>query len=117
MKNWKAAPALTALVLSFAAAAPALALDFAGLNNRNEIVLFSDRSPGTIKVIPMTGAQGKIIGLDVRPADGRLYAWLRTVLCTPLIQKQGPLPVKPSYRSCSIQSIMLLLISTLRRTA
>lgn len=74
MKNWKAAPALTALVLSFAAAAPALALDFAGLNNRNEIVLFSDRSPGTIKVIPMTGAQGKIIGLDVRPADGRLYA-------------------------------------------
>lgn len=50
------------------------ALDLAGLNNRNELVLFSDRAPGKTKLVPITGVEGKILGIDLRPADGKLYA-------------------------------------------
>lgn len=74
MQKLKAASVAATTALTITATAPALALDFAGLNNRNEIVLFSDRSPASIKVIGITGVQGKIIGIDVRPADGKLYA-------------------------------------------
>lgn len=53
---------------------PVLAVDLAGLNNRNEIVLFSDRTPGKTRTLPVTGVDGKIIGIDLRPADKQLYA-------------------------------------------
>lgn len=63
----------TALLVS--AAGPALALDLAGLNNRNELVLFSDKTPGKAKTVAITGLEsGKVLGIDVRPADGKLYA-------------------------------------------
>lgn len=55
------------------AAMPALALDLAGLNNRNELLLFSDKAPGKAKVVPLSGVNGKLLGIDVRPADGMLY--------------------------------------------
>ncbi|WP_165772134.1 DUF4394 domain-containing protein [Niveispirillum lacus] len=54
-------------------AGPALALDVAGLSQRNELLLFSDTAPGTVTVLPVTGVTGKLLGLDVRPATGKLY--------------------------------------------
>jgi hypothetical protein len=53
----------------------AQALDFAGLSNRNELILFSDKATGKIKSVAITGLEaGKVLGIDVRPADGKLYA-------------------------------------------
>jgi len=66
--------ALSAAALIAAVSGPALALDFAGLNDRNELVLFSDKTPGKVKPVAITGVEGKVIGIDVRPADGKLYA-------------------------------------------
>lgn len=54
-------------------ALPAGALEIAGLNQRNELLLFSDKAPGTVKAVPITGVKGKLVGLDVRPANGKLY--------------------------------------------
>jgi hypothetical protein len=62
------------LAATIAYAVPASALDLAGLSNRNEIVLFSDMGPGKARALAITGVTGKIIGIDVRPADGLLYA-------------------------------------------
>jgi hypothetical protein len=56
------------------AAAPALALDMAGLTGNNELLLFSDRTPGKTKTLAITGVEGKLLGIDTRPADGKLYA-------------------------------------------
>lgn len=67
------ATALTAASL-LALAAPALALDLAALSSRNELLLFSDKMPGKAKTIAVTGVEGKLLGIDVRPADGKLYA-------------------------------------------
>jgi hypothetical protein len=64
--------ALTAIALL--AAAPALALDMAGLTGNNELLLFSDKTPGKTKTVTITGVDGKLLGIDVRPADGKLYA-------------------------------------------
>jgi hypothetical protein len=64
--------ALSALTL--AAAGPAFALDLAGLTSRNELLLFSDKAPGKARAVAITGIDGKLLGIDVRPADGKLYA-------------------------------------------
>jgi outer membrane protein assembly factor BamB len=61
-----------ALLASFST--PAFALDLAGLSNRNELLLFSDTAPGKVKTLTITGVEGKLLGIDVRPADGKLYA-------------------------------------------
>lgn len=53
---------------------PALALDMAALTSRNELLLFSDKIPNKTKTVAITGVQGKLLGIDVRPTDGRLYA-------------------------------------------
>jgi hypothetical protein len=56
------------------AATPVFALDMAGLSSRNELLLFSDGTPGKVRVVPVSGIDGKLLGIDVRPADGKLYA-------------------------------------------
>lgn len=65
--------ALASIGLFVAATGPALALDMAGLSNRNELVLFSDTTPGKVRTVAITGVEGKLLGIDVRPADGKLY--------------------------------------------
>ena len=62
-----------AAIFSLLATLPASALDLAGLNNRNELLLFSDKTPGKARLVPLTGINGKLLGIDVRPADGILY--------------------------------------------
>jgi outer membrane protein assembly factor BamB len=66
--------ATTAAFTLLVAATPAFALDLAGLTSRNELLLFSDTAPGKTKTVAITGVEGKLLGIDVRPADGKLYA-------------------------------------------
>lgn len=65
---------LGCLGLFVAIGSPAFALDMAALNGRNELLLFSDTAPGKAKALAITGVEGKLLGIDVRPADGKLYA-------------------------------------------
>lgn len=62
-----------AVVAHPAAAQPRQSLDLAALNQRNELVLFSDKRPGAVRVLPVTGVAGKLLGIDVRPKTGDLY--------------------------------------------
>ncbi|PJI38027.1 DUF4394 domain-containing protein [Ferrovibrio sp.] len=55
-------------------ASPALALDMASLTGNNGLLLFSDKTPGKTKAVAITGVDGKLLGIDMRPADGKLYA-------------------------------------------
>lgn len=66
--------AAAASLLIAANSSAAYALDLAALNNRNELLLFSDKAPAKAKTLPITGVEGKLLGIDVRPADGKLYA-------------------------------------------
>lgn len=63
----------TALAVLTGMAIPASALEIAGLNQRNELLLFSDKSPAAVKVVPVTGVKGKLLGIDIRPANSKLY--------------------------------------------
>ncbi len=71
---------LTAPLLSLGLAAgalalpsPAQALELIGLNNRNELMLFSEKAPGKVKTLPIKGVEGKLLGIDLRPANNTLY--------------------------------------------
>lgn len=72
--NRIASTVIAAGLAAAAFASDALALDLAGLNNRNQLVLFSDRAPAKVKLVQITGVEGKVLGIDMRPADGKLYA-------------------------------------------
>lgn len=69
-----ATTAATLSALTLLAAGPALALDMAGLTSNNELLLFGDKAPGKTRTVAITGVEGKLLGIDVRPADGKLYA-------------------------------------------
>jgi hypothetical protein len=56
------------------AAAPARATDMVALEDGLRLVRFTDGQPGVISWRSIKGASGKIVGIDVRPADGKLYA-------------------------------------------
>jgi len=88
--------AVSALALGLSAfAMPASALDLAGLNNRNELVLFTDKAPGKAKTVPVTGVEGKLLGIDLRPATKTLYGlssngMLYIIDTTSGVAKAGP---------------------------
>lgn len=63
--------AALALTPSFAAAQPAL--EFVALTPGNVLIRFSAADPSKARVIPITGVRGSLRGIDVRPANGRLY--------------------------------------------
>lgn len=58
---------------ALAPAAPAAAADLVGVTDRGEFLYFSDRDPGQAARRGLHGTGLPLIGLDVRPADGRLY--------------------------------------------
>ena len=60
-----AAVALTAPIAS--------ALQIVGLTPDNRLVTFDSARPKIANRVAATGVEGKLIGIDVRPADGRLY--------------------------------------------
>ena len=44
-----------------------------GLTSQNSLVSFDPDQTDQTQVIPVTGLNGNLLGIDVRPADGRLY--------------------------------------------
>ncbi len=54
-------------------AAPAIAADLVGVTDRGEFLYFSDADPGKAVRRGLHGTGHPLVGLDVRPADGRLY--------------------------------------------
>jgi hypothetical protein len=63
------------LTASFlAAAVPASALDLVALTERNELIRFSDAAPANTAMVAITGTEGRVIGIDVRPVNKALYA-------------------------------------------
>jgi hypothetical protein len=69
-------PALHALLLGGALAATASAADAAtliGLTADNQLVRIDTETRRASAPVRVSGAAGKLLGIDVRPADGKLY--------------------------------------------
>lgn len=62
--------ALSATPLS---ATPVSAATMAGLTGDNTLVLIDHRASMVEKQVKVSGVEGKLIGIDVRPANGKLY--------------------------------------------
>lgn len=70
-----AATAVTALVSLFGAVKPALAatVQLIGLTDNNSLVLFNPDDPTRTRNVAVTGINGNLLGIDIRPANGLLY--------------------------------------------
>ena len=70
-------PALHALLLggALAAAAPAAAdaATLIGLTSDNQLVRIDTEARRASAPVRVSGAPGRLLGIDVRPADGKLY--------------------------------------------
>lgn len=67
------APLFAAIFLA-AAAMPAAAFDLVALTERNELIRFSAARPADTAMVAIAGTEGRVLGIDVRPADRKLYA-------------------------------------------
>ncbi len=56
-----------------ALAAPALAVDAVGLTGERDLVWIDSSKLATTGSVTVTGGEGRLLGIDVRPADGKLY--------------------------------------------
>jgi len=71
-----AAISVAAIGLLPSAAAPQTgisAFELAALGTANSLVLFRSDAPQTTRTVTISGAKGVMIGIDVRPLDGKLY--------------------------------------------
>lgn len=64
---------LTAGLLLTAFAAPAMAATVVGLSGENELHWLDTASWTRTGGVTVTGVEGRLLGIDVRPADGMLY--------------------------------------------
>jgi hypothetical protein len=55
-------------------AAPAGAATLVGLTGKGDLITFDSHKPGLAKSVAISGVQGKVLGIDIRPADKKLYA-------------------------------------------
>jgi hypothetical protein len=83
------------LSVSILGTGAASALDLVGLNQRNELLLFNDKAPAQVRVVPVTGVRGKLLGIDLRPANRQLYGvatdnYLYTIDTTTGVATPGP---------------------------
>ncbi len=69
-KNLLTAALSAALALPAGAAS---AMDLIGLTTANELVVFSDSALAKTKTVKVSGVSGTLVGIDVRPADKKLY--------------------------------------------
>ncbi len=53
---------------------PEASVRLAGLSSKNTLVIFDSGSPASATVVPITGTSARLLGIDVRPADQKLYA-------------------------------------------
>lgn len=63
----------TAIGLVCLTATAASALDLVALTDRNELLRFSSDAPGKTTMIAVLGTSAPLLGIDVRPADAKLY--------------------------------------------
>jgi hypothetical protein len=68
------------MIRAFAAAAvlacgalPAAAFDLVALTDRNELIRFQDSAPGRTAMVAILGTEGRVLAIDVRPANRMLY--------------------------------------------
>ncbi len=54
-------------------AGQAYALDMVALTDRNELVLFDSASPAATSMVAVQGTAARLLGIDLRPADLKLY--------------------------------------------
>jgi Domain of unknown function (DUF4394) len=66
-------PALSA-VIAAGIAAPAGAVTLVGLTGKGELISFDSHKPGLARTVAISGVQGTVLGIDVRPGDKKLYA-------------------------------------------
>ncbi len=66
--------AISIAVATAAAVQPAKAASIVGLMPDNRIIIFDSDKPGLARTTAISGVQGNILGIDVRPADRKLYA-------------------------------------------
>ncbi|WP_430395607.1 DUF4394 domain-containing protein [Ferrovibrio sp.] len=97
------------LGLGTAIAQPAQALDLAGLNNRNELVLFTDKAPGKARTLPVTGVEGKLLGIDLRPATNTLYGLSSSGVLYTIDTKTGAAKAGPKL-SVALDAIDALVV-------
>jgi hypothetical protein len=62
-----------ALGLLAATATGAQALDVVALTDANELLRFEHATPGKTSMVAIQGTDARIVAIDVRPADGKLY--------------------------------------------
>ncbi len=66
--------AAAAALLTSGALRAADPVDLVGLTDDGALVLFRSDRPGDARRVAVSGVRGTLVGLDLRPADGRLYA-------------------------------------------
>ncbi|TAD89644.1 MAG: DUF4394 domain-containing protein [Alphaproteobacteria bacterium] len=62
-----------ALAATLLATTPALAVPVVGLGTNNQLVTFDTDRPMASRPVAITGVEGRLVGIDVRPADKRVY--------------------------------------------
>ena len=81
--------ASAALIITASAASAA---EVAALTGDNTIAIVDTSQKKVVKTWNITGIAGKVLGIDVRPADGMLYARRRR---RRLSTRSTPRPAKP----------------------
>lgn len=66
--------AFAAAVALVCAALPAAAFELVALTDRNELIRFQDSAPGRTAMVAILGTEGRVLAIDVRPANKMLYA-------------------------------------------
>ena len=61
------------VVLLLAVATPAAAHQIIGLSDENGLIAFDSKRPKVTSRVVVTGTDGRLLGIDYRPADGKLY--------------------------------------------
>jgi hypothetical protein len=77
VSGWVPAAAVASLFVLGLAPTPVLAETAYGVTTSNQLIVFDTGSPSTVNAtVPITGLQGgeAVVGIDVRPATGQLYA-------------------------------------------
>ncbi len=69
-----AAPGRRANAAAPANPANAEPVSLIGLTADNRMVLFESNRPAAVRIVPAAPVRGRLVGLDFRPADGKLYA-------------------------------------------
>ncbi len=67
------AAALVAMPLLALSTPMARAHDMVAIDEAGNMVRFSDKNPNAIENVSITGTTARLVGIDVRPADGWLY--------------------------------------------